>query len=267
MFQMPNYGLKEIGTFEQADFMQHVYVGITEVTDDDSDEYPIECEAGSLCNDLGDATGDGISDILDIVTIVNNILGSGRVDDAYKVNFYKTGDALEMEANGFVSAVQMTIKHDSDASFEFVSESLVSAYVTDGESTTFIMVVPEEGVLFNLNSENGFTVDDLKVANSSGLITSTVVSQFALMSSYPNPFNPQTTISFELFSDSHVDLAIYNMVGQKVATLMDGFKDNGSYDVNWGGTDSNGSELASGIYMVKLVTDRGVVTNKITLLK
>ena len=46
-----------------------------------------------------------------------------------------------------------------------------------------------------------------------------------------------------------------------------GFQENGSYDVAWNGTDSNGVELASVIYMIKLVTDQGVITNKITLLK
>ena len=105
------------------------------------------------------------------------------------------------------------------------------------------------------------------VANSSGLITTNTVDQFALLSSYPNPFNPETTISFELFADSNVDLAIYNMVGQRVSTLMSGFYDNGYYDIVWNGTDLNGAELASGIYMVKLITDKNVSTNKITLLK
>ena len=57
------------------------------------------------------------------------------------------------------------------------------------------------------------------------------------------------------------------MVGQRVATLVDGFKDSGSYDVDWNGADAGGSDLASGIYMVKLVTDRGIITNKVTLLK
>jgi hypothetical protein len=196
-------------------------------------------------------------------------LGNGRSDDAYKVNFQKLGNVLEMESNGFVGAIQMTIKHDSDASFEFSdnNESMISEYVTKGESTTLIMVVPSDGALFEINSENGFVIEDLQVANSSGFISSTVVDQFALVSAYPNPFNPQTTISFELFSDSNVDLAIYNMVGQRVATLVNGFKDSGSYDVEWGGSDVSGSDLASGVYMVKLVTDKGIVTNKITLLK
>jgi len=302
MFQMPNYGFNEIGTFEQADFMNRVYVGLTEVTEDSAPDYPEECQAGSLCNDLGDATGDGVSDILDIVTIVNhilgsapisddlsfcgaditedgvvdildivtivnNILGSGRLDDAYKVNFYKEGNSVEMSSNGFVSAIQMTISHSDEASFEFTGESMVSSYLTSESSTTLIMVVPEQGSLFRVDSDQDIVIEDIKVANSSGLISSTVVDQFALMNSYPNPFNPETTISFELFSDSSIDLAIYNMVGQRVSTLMNGLKENGSYNVQWNGTDSNGTELASGIYMVKLVTDQGVVTNKITLLK
>ena len=303
MFQMPNYGFNEIGTFEQADFMNRVYVGITEVGDNPSEEYPVECSTASACNDLGDANGDGLSDILDVVTIVNhilgsgvitddlaycgaditedglvdildvvtivnNILGNGRSADAYKVNFHKLGNTLEMDSNGFVGAIQMTIKHDAEASIEFLdNKSLVSEYVTNGSRTTLIMVVPSEGPLFEVSSENGFVVEDLKVANSSGYISSNVVDQFALVSAYPNPFNPQTTISFELFADSNVDLAIYNMVGQRVATLVNGFKDSGSYEVEWNGADSGGSDLASGIYMVKLVTDRGMVTNKVTLLK
>ena len=57
------------------------------------------------------------------------------------------------------------------------------------------------------------------------------------------------------------------MVGQRVATLINDFKESGSYDFQWNGVDANGSELASGIYMVKLVTDKGIVTNKVTLLK
>ena len=64
-----------------------------------------------------------------------------------------------------------------------------------------------------------------------------------------------------------MELALYIMFCQRVATLVNGFKDSGSYDVEWNGADAGGSDLASGIYMVKLVTDRGVVTNKVTLLK
>ena len=63
------------------------------------------------------------------------------------------------------------------------------------------------------------------------------------------------------------DLSIYNMLGQKVTTLVNEFKEVGSYDVDWNGADNTGASLASGIYMVKLTTPQGVVTNKVTLLK
>jgi len=302
MFQMPNYGFNEIGTFEQADFMQHVYAGITELTDNPADAYPVECEAGSLCNDLGDANGDGVSDILDIVSIVNhilgsnlitddlalcgadinedgvvdildivsivnNILGNGRSDDAYNVSFIKSGDVVEMSSNGFVSAIQMTLSHDLEASFEFLGDAMLADFVTKEGSTTFIAVVPEDGHLFRMTSENGFSIDEVLVANSGGLISSDMVDQFALMSSYPNPFNPATTISFDLYANSNVDLSVYNMMGQKVTTLVNEFKEVGSYDVDWNGADNTGASLASGIYMVKLATPQGVVTNKVTLLK
>ena len=301
-FQMPNYGFNEIGTFEQADFMNRVYVGKTEIDENPSEEYPVECEAGSLCNELGDATGDGISDILDIVTIVNyilgsagfpddlgacgaditedgivdildivtivnNILGNGRVDDAYNVDFYRTNNSLEMHSNGFVSALQITISHDVDASFDLTGKGMIAEYATNDDSTTFIVVVPEDGQLFELDSEGGFAIEEVLVANSSGLMTSNIVNQFALMNSYPNPFNPETVISFDLYVDGNVDLSIYNMVGQKVSTLVNEFKENGSYHVNWNGTDNAGVGLASGIYLVKLTTSNGVLTNKVTLLK
>lgn len=302
MFQMPNYGFNEIGTFEQADFMNRVYVGITEVTEDSADIYPEECAAGALCNESGDATGDGVSDILDIVTIVNhilgsslisdeaafcgaditgdsvvdildivtivnNILGAGRVDDAFRANFIKSSNSLELSSNGFISAIQMTIAHEIDANVELVGNSMVSAHLTEGNQTTLIIVVPEDGEILNVESSSDFDIVDVKVANSGGLINSNTVEQYALLSSYPNPFNPETTISFELFADSDIDLGVFNMVGQRVSTLMSGYYDNGSYNVMWDGTDSYGSELASGIYMVKLITDNSIATNKITLLK
>ena len=127
--------------------------------------------------------------------------------------------------------------------------------------------MPEDGKLFELDSENSFSIEDLVVANSAGIITSSIVNQFALMSAYPNPFYPETVISFDLYADSNVDLSIYNMVGQKVATLVNEFKENGSYHVNWKGTDNAGTSLAAGIYLVKLTTSNGVLTNKVTLLK
>ena len=97
--------------------------------------------------------------------------------------------------------------------------------------------------------------------------TSNLPNEFELLDNYPNPFNPSTSISFNIPNEVYTEVAIYNMMGQKVSTLVNGFQENGSYNIEWNGVDNAGAALASGIYLVKLTTEYGVLTNKVTLLK
>jgi len=78
-------------------------------------------------------------------------------------------------------------------------------------------------------------------------------SLFLLHQNFPNPFNPETTIRFELPQNSHVRLEIYNLLGQRVTTLLDSPKPAGHYTLKWDGKDQNGNDVASGIYFYKLV--------------
>ncbi len=71
---------------------------------------------------------------------------------------------------------------------------------------------------------------------------------FSLSQNYPNPFNPQTVIQYSLPEAGHVRLAIYNILGQKVKTLVDEHQEAGSKTLFWDGTDSEEKEVASGIY-------------------
>ncbi|MBA4252031.1 MAG: hypothetical protein C0442_09970 [Chlorobiaceae bacterium] len=86
--------------------------------------------------------------------------------------------------------------------------------------------------------------------------------QFRLVQNYPNPFNPSTTITFSLPSDQNVSLKIYNIMGEVVATLIDGFHKAGSFDVEF-----NASNLASGIYFYSLQSDNFSSTKKMMLMK
>ena len=74
-----------------------------------------------------------------------------------------------------------------------------------------------------------------------------VPKSFALEQNYPNPFNPSTTIRYSLPEESHVQLTIYNLLGQKVATVVNGIEDAGYKSVLW-----NGSGFASGMYMYRI---------------
>jgi len=86
---------------------------------------------------------------------------------------------------------------------------------------------------------------------------------FILEQNYPNPFNPVTTIAYQLPKTCQVDLSIYNLLGQKVATLVSAKQPAGNYLVQW---DASG--FASGIYIYQLQTDKDFVqTRKLVLLK
>ncbi|PID28506.1 MAG: hypothetical protein CSB55_04560 [Candidatus Cloacimonadota bacterium] len=84
----------------------------------------------------------------------------------------------------------------------------------------------------------------------------------------PNPFNPETSISFSLPSAGKVNLAVYNTKGQKVKTLTEDVYEKGSHSVIWNGKDETGNAVSSGVYFYRLNLDgKTVKTNKCLLLK
>jgi len=83
-----------------------------------------------------------------------------------------------------------------------------------------------------------------------------------LSQNYPNPFNPVTEISFNLPEVVDVKLEIYNVLGQRVTTLVNGLTEAGIHSVTW-----DGSDVASGIYLYHLQAGNFVETKKMVLLK
>jgi len=90
----------------------------------------------------------------------------------------------------------------------------------------------------------------------------TFPENYVLYQNYPNPFNPVSTIKFELPSSGKAALIVYNMLGQEVKTLVDGFLTRGNYAVQF-----NGAGLASGVYFYRLSSGNFVETKKMILLK
>ncbi len=96
-----------------------------------------------------------------------------------------------------------------------------------------------------------------------------VPSVYALHQNYPNPFNPETQIAYQLPGAGEVSLVFYNMLGQQVQTLVRERQEAGFYRVRWDGRDAQGRQVASGIYLYRLVTDGGEFTavRRMVLLK
>jgi hypothetical protein len=97
----------------------------------------------------------------------------------------------------------------------------------------------------------------LESADVSQLITAVksktpvVASEFRLETNYPNPFNPSTTIRYQLQQATNVDLSIYNIQGERIQTLVRAYQTGGEYNVQWNGK-VNGITAASGVYFARL---------------
>lgn len=94
-----------------------------------------------------------------------------------------------------------------------------------------------------------------------------IPSRFALHQSYPNPFNPTTAIEYDLPQTVHVQLRIYNILGQHVKTLIDKQQQGGFHAVSWNGKNENGSDVAAGLYVYRVIAGHFIQTRKMLLLK
>lgn len=87
-------------------------------------------------------------------------------------------------------------------------------------------------------------------------------TKFSLEQNYPNPFNPSTTIQFNIAKDSYVSLKVYNINGEEISSLIEGYKQAGTYSLNF-----EPNNLPSGIYLYRIVTEDFSAVQKMTYLK
>ncbi len=102
----------------------------------------------------------------------------------------------------------------------------------------------------------------LTVANAISNEPDETPSEISLSQNFPNPFNPQTTISYSITNPGEISLSVYNIQGQKVATLYEGVQQAGEFEVSF-----DASNLSSGIYLYRLQTAAEVITKQMALIK
>jgi len=92
-------------------------------------------------------------------------------------------------------------------------------------------------------------------------------ASFTLLQNYPNPFNPVTTIEYNVPSRTQVTIEIFNMLGQRVRTLLNETKAAGWYRTEWNGTNESGQRVSTGVYLYRLTVGEIVQTKKMLMLK
>lgn len=216
--------------------------------------------------------GDGI--VLDQVTFAD-----GRAV-GFDFKFAKPDNQAKTVLIGLVSSMA-SLKEDmptGDGAVAFlhftVTDNRINAISFDVDKTRapqHTMLLIQNKVVDNGGKEGrdvvdfapSFTAQAVKLTGS----VDNLPKEYSLGGNYPNPFNAKTLISFALPQQSKVTLDIYNILGQKVRTLVDGTMPAGFQKVEWDGTDRNGLGVSSGVYLYKLTANDFVRVNRMTFLK
>jgi hypothetical protein len=183
----------------------------------------------------------------------------------YTVSRFRCFQAQEIDCPEPLKLIGASHSTSGDVTEKLEFDDWDYAELKPGENIelTFSYVPMEPGKTRNLVfKSNGYYLRE----SWEKAVVSTRTSQ-QLMQNYPNPFNPQTQIEFSLVEASKVTLTVYNLLGQKVVTLVDEILPAGRHVFNWDGQDESGREVASGLYFYNLQAgDHGDV-GKMTLMK
>lgn len=235
--------IKEAGT---ENIVTTLYPGEAELVDGGS----YLCQEGGVC-----ASGDDIIDTKDGGSVTFNYEAEGNGTLIARLSYFlPSGDAdVTMSLNGAeVSATTLTSSGDSVyTEFDFTDLNFVQG------ANEIVINAPAGGVW--IDALDLFLVGDfITVSNE----WDDKATNFELSQNYPNPFNPSTNISFTVPVASDVELAVFNVLGQKVATLVNESKLAGNYTVRF-----DASRLASGIYLYQLKAGEISVQKRMTLIK
>lgn len=178
---------------------------------------------------------------------------------------------IEPDLSGYRVYKKLTTSSGSVTTYDFTTSTSYTDY-------DFTITSPRFGTdkavywIVAVDDDNNLSVEsEHKTANGQSNIQwklaentndNNVIKEYSLFQNYPNPFNPMTQIVYQIKESGHVRLAIYNTLGQKVATLVNEVRSKGKYSVNF-----NAEKLPSGVYIYQLQVNDFVQNHKMALVK
>ncbi len=231
--------------------------------DDENDEIVVNSDPAAFVND-------GSPLVLSVwlkAELAPGYADSANTNGSYGIGFTVTWHDGTCGANGWGEV--------GGTDYRFV----IPADTTDWIQYTAIMTPPANATQFSLrarywNFAKGTTYWDdfsvMKYSPTTGIVVKgepVTIDKYNLVATYPNPFNPTTSIQFAIPKSGKVNLSIYNFLGVRVAELVNQYMEKGTYLMNWTAQDMNHRSLPSGVYFVVLQGKDFRQTHKITLLK
>ncbi len=198
----------------------------------------------------------------------NDWMISPQVTDATSIKFWARSLTDEYGLERFKVGVSTTGTDPNN--FTFISgANYVQAPL---EWTEFTYAITQTGPIYigiQCLSDDAwiFMVDDVTIGGTDNEDPIVPVIATALNNNFPNPFNPETTISYSVNANTPVSIQIYNVKGQLVKTLVNDTKEAGNHSIVWNGTDGNGRAVSSGVYYYKMNAGKYSSTKKMIMMK
>jgi hypothetical protein len=225
----------------------------------DADSVLVEAPDTYSDKDFALETGGSISG--HVYDLGSNPLSDCDVD-AYESSFFQWGIMVKSGTSSATGSYQITGLRTGDYKVEAYTECGEPQWYdhqsTPEQATLVHVEMPSDhsGINFNLSTA---VEDEDEIAQRP--------TEFELYQNYPNPFNPGTRIEYTLKKRGHVTLLIYNILGEKVKTLLDQTQPAGFYQINWDGKNDNGKPVSSGLYLYKLEVNEFSEAKRMLLLK
>ncbi len=249
---------------------------------------PIPMESGNV-------NCDSSIDISDVVWLVNYLQGTGPAPCDCEGGQFKLASAgitldydfkegyTTIRLNSEIELAALEFELDKNSALKPVSSIEKGMDVIGSSKSSKFALVDKDGIEMLkpgeyevARIEGEFNIISATASDAGGLSLPVVIKggdsnmlpkKFAFDQNYPNPFNPTTTFSFSLPAEQHVELTIFNILGQEVVKLVDEVLPAGRHQVVWDGNNAQGGVTASGIYFAKMKAGEFSRTRKISLLK
>jgi len=216
-------------------------------------------------------------------TIASNVVSTNLWPPNHKMHLILSGIAADDLNDGSVAPV-IVVTSDEDANgqgdgntdfdYEVIenADGSFDVYVRaertgKSDGRTYTVTVDAADAAGNDAETQTFAATVAKSQGKKGKLVALVPDSYGLDAAMPNPFNPSTTIAYQIPEAGEVSLIVYNAMGQQIRVLEQGFRAQGVHQIEWNGRDDNGRAVSSGLYLYRFVSAGLIETRSMTLLK